>query len=158
MKGLWRSSLSLGLMAFIAGCGSSDSWTKSLPDTIEASGYVTLNTVPVEGASVVFAPVDGKYAATGVTNSSGYFELKAFPSKSGAVPGSYKVGVMQTVQFDDSGKAFDPGEDSEHHDAATASVGWKNALPERYKSPETSGLTASIPEEGTSEIKIELLP
>lgn len=147
-------------LLLLPGCsGGEDEWSKNLPETVPASGVVLLDGEPVEGAAVVFSPVaPAKYPAQALTGSSGEFELKAFPSKEGAVPGSYEVGVTKNVETG-AGKARDPasyGLDAEHAAEAPPPVEYKNILPRQYANPATSGLTVEIPSGGTSELKIEL--
>lgn len=151
--------LSLGLMTF-AGCGGGgDKWTENQPDTVEASGIVTLDGEPVEGATVVFGPVgDGKYPANAITASDGSFSAAAFTSKPGAVPGKYKVAVTKTVEDKDAKiKKFDPGEDSGHvKDDGSDDVMWTNGLPDIYKLPSSTPIEVEVPSDGRSDLKIEL--
>lgn len=164
----WLASLfALSAVAWLAGCSYEDEWTKSLPATVEATGYLTLDGEPVDGASIVFAPADGKtHAAKALSDSSGYFSLDAFPSKEGAVPGDYKILVTKTVETKGgtpppnspaaklSETAMEEGK--AHAQEDTEEVHWINVLPTKYNNPNTSGLKATIPEGGTSELKLEL--
>lgn len=148
------------LLLILAGCSSGkDAWTAALPATVPAGGIVLLDGQPLEGASVVFAPVEpATHAASAVTGSGGKFELKAFPSKAGAVPGSYHVGLQKTVEAG-QGPALDPkelGEDAGHAEKAPRPTLYKNLLPAQYEDALTSGLTVVIPDAGTSDLKIEL--
>src|SRR5436305_14453351 len=86
--------LSVLLSAY--GCGSSG---HNLPKTVPATGVVTLDGKPVDGAQVVLVPAGQEITgASGVTDSSGRFSLRAYPEKDGAIPGEYKVQVSKTVQ------------------------------------------------------------
>ncbi len=145
----------------VTGCfGGGDRWTKDLPETVDASGVVLLNNEPVENASVVFAPIEpGEHAASARTNKRGEFQLKAFPSKDGAVPGSYNVAVSKTVESMMEYEIADPGEDAEHAEEPVQTeegVGWENVLPKQYANPMNSGLEFDIPADGTQSLKIEL--
>ena len=156
--GLWSLVTCVSL---IVGCSRGDKWTKNLPDTVPAEGVVLLDGEPVEGASIVFAPEDPKqYPANALTSRSGRFELQAFPSKTGAVPGSYQIGVSKTVEVDNSkGRRRNWGEDAAHAKEAEESgamVSWQNVLPQQYANPTMSGLTAQIPPEGVEDLKIEI--
>ena len=157
---LIRCAAVSALLLLLAGCSDGeDEWTRELPETVPAGGVVLLDGKPVEGATVVFAPAPpGKYPATAVTSSDGEFELKAFPSKEGAVPGSYQAGVTKNVETG-AGKPKDPsfyGLDAEHAEEAPPPIEYKNVLPQQYADPASSGLTVEIPAGGTSELKIEL--
>jgi hypothetical protein len=126
---------------------------------VPAKGIVLLDGQPLEGASVVFAPVaPGTHAASAVTGSGGKFELKAFPSKAGAVPGSYQVGLQKTVEAG-RGEPLNPkefGVDAGHAEKAPPPTLYKSLVPEQYENAATSGLTAVIPDAGISDLKIEL--
>lgn len=154
--------------SMIMGCsGGEDEWTKNLPETVPVSGIVLLDGQPVEGASIVFAPADGaKYPAKALTDRSGQFEVDAFPSKSGAVPGKYKVMISKTIETTDASLVAAKAPVAADSDAAvegaahaagdTSGVHWVNSLPAKYANPNTSGLTADVPPGGTSDIKFEL--
>ncbi len=154
---------SVASVVFLLGCSGTDKWAERLPETVEARGVVLLDGKPVEGASVVFVPVDPSgHQAYAVTDEDGEFELRAFPAKSGAVPGKYKVTVSKTVETGEE-VAEELGGESETDegpvDRATvkkAKQAWANALPAKYANPKTSGLTAEIPPEGTDSLRIEL--
>lgn len=159
-----RLSILLSLMAaFLAasGCSSGgDKWTEKLPETVSASGIALLDGEPLEGATLVFSPMaPSEHAAKSLTESGGSFSLRAFPSKSGAVPGIYQVAVskMVEVKTDEAEAKVSFGEDEEHAERnSPAGVTWKSAIPSGYESPASSGLTITIPKEGTSSLKIEL--
>jgi hypothetical protein len=145
-------------MLTLSGCGGDD----GLPRTVNASGIVTLDGEPIEGASVVFAEASGTNFAQGLSDENGRFSLDAFESKTGAVPGSYKVTVSKTVTVEKSvnQKAMKAlAEDAEHAasgGAENANVSWVNDLPQKYAGFGTSGLEAVVPEDGTDDLKIEL--
>lgn len=149
--------LALFALPMLPGCSRGDKWTKNLPETVPAKGVVLLDGEPVEGAAVVFAPVSpGKHPAQALTGSGGRFELRAFPSKEGAVPGSYQVAVSRTVESKGSNQAANLGPDAGHAATTGGDSLWKNDLPAKYATPPSSALTAVVPPEGTSDLKIEL--
>ena len=149
----------LGLALLIGCSGGGDEWTEKLPETVPASGVVLLDGQPVEGASIVFSPEPpGEHAASALSGPDGEFELNAFPSKVGAVPGSYQVGISKTVRGAPVEQP-DPesfGEDAQHAAEAPAPTLWHNALPAQYANPVSSGLKQQVPKEGTSSLRIEL--
>lgn len=132
----WASCLSVGMLV-TAGCngGSSDG-----PRTVKASGVVTLDGVPVEKAQVVFIDDSNKYPAYSPTDAQGKFDLRLSETKMGAVPGPYKVQVSKTL--------LESGDGSE--------VSLKYGLPKKYSNFMQSGLTFTVPDAGTSDIKLEL--
>jgi hypothetical protein len=136
--------LAIGMLAAI-GCGSRGS---HLPKTVPASGTVTLDGKPVDGAQVIFVPAgEGATGAFGTTNASGHFSLRSYEEKDGAIPGSYKVQVSKTIQRLDGPKGSLDGGDP---------VRFEYGVPAKYTGAQTSGLTATIPDAGTKDIKLEL--
>jgi hypothetical protein len=128
------------------GCGPS---TGHLPKTVPASGVVTLDGKPVEGAQVVIVPAAaGTTGATAVTDASGHFALRAYPEKDGAIPGEYKVQVSKTVEVKLTGKAgsLDGGDP----------VRFDYGVPGKYTNADKSGLTVTIPDSGNKDIKLTL--
>jgi hypothetical protein len=137
--------LAIAMLASI-GCGSGGS---HLPKTVPASGTVTLDGKPVDGAQVVFVPAgDGATGAFGTTNASGHFSLRSYDEKDGAIPGTYKVQVSKTIQklLDGPKGSLDGGDP----------VRFEYGVPAKYTGAQTSGLTATIPDAGTSDIKLQL--
>lgn len=129
----------LGLVSLI-GCDSGP----KLPATVPAEGVVTLDGTAVADATVVFIADVGTYNATAVTDKDGKFAMKAFDQKNGAVVGSYKVEINKTVL------------ESRGESGGESNVNIKHGLPKKYATFTTSGLTFTIPEGGTKDIKFEL--
>ncbi len=127
-----------------AGCGPDLS---HLPKTVSASGVVTLDGKPVELASVMFIADSGNFHATGNTDSSGRFTLKAFEEKPGAVPGSYKIEVNKTLV----------GNEKEDVTGGETTINLRHGLPAKYATFITSGLKYTIPDSDVSDIKLELV-
>jgi len=134
--------VALGLLAPF-GCSSKGS---NLPKTVPASGVVTLDGKPVDGAQVVLIPAaEGTTGATGVTDSSGRFSLRAYPEKDGAIPGEYKVQVSKTIEVKLKG-SVDGGD----------AVRFDYAVPGKYTTADKSGLKVSIPDTGNRDINLAL--
>jgi hypothetical protein len=134
-----------GLLA-VGGCSKGS----NLPRTVPASGIVTLDGKPVDGAQVVFVPAgDAKTGATGVTNASGKFSLRAYPEKDGAIPGEYQVQVSKTIKVELDGKkgSLDGGDP----------VRFEYGVPAKYTGAKTSGLKVTIPENGIKDINLALM-
>ncbi len=124
----------------IAGCNSGP----PLPATVPAEGSVSLDGAPVSDVTIVFIAEQGNYNASGVTDKNGKFSMKAFDTKNGAVPGSYKVELNKTVVESKDGRK---GE---------SEVNLKYGLPKKYASFVTSGLTITLTEAGNKDIKYDL--
>ncbi len=123
----------------MAGCGSKPA--DGRPTLVPVSGIVLFNNEPSANARVVFSPVAHQYAAAGLTDGNGRFQLQTFDTKDGAVPGAYKIVVSKFEVIDHPDGSFEEN----------------FFLPQRYRDPETSGLTTLVPDSGTDEIKVELV-
>lgn len=140
-----------GLLAMILlpqlGCGSAGA---HLPKTVPASGVVTLDGKPVEGAQVVLLPAN-EGATTGafaISDSSGRFALRAYEEKPGAIPGEYKVQINKTVEVRLSGaKGSVDGGDP---------VRYEHGVPTKYTDAKKSGLTLTVPDKGIKDINLAL--
>ena len=144
LKPIVRLSLFPAVL-LILGCGADNS---NLPPTVLARGVVTLDGKPVEGAQVILIPdPPGTTGAYATTNSGGTFSLHAFEQKDGALPGSYKVQVSKTMQFEGDGPPNPDG---------GKSVRLEFGVPAKYTGIATSGLSLKIPDAGISDIKFEL--
>ncbi len=128
----------------LAGCGPDLS---HLPETVTAEGTLTLDGQPVEGAAVNFVSEVNSYHASAVTDADGKFVLRAFEEKPGAVAGDYRVTVNKTVVAESGG-----GEEEE----AIGEVNVSYGLPKKYAALGTSGLSQTIPADGTTELVVEL--
>ena len=85
-------SAGCSVVLVLAGCGG-----ESGPDLIDVSGVVTLDGEPLPNATVRFVPEesagDNMRAATGETDDDGEYTLEYSLSRSGALPGKYKVAI-----------------------------------------------------------------
>jgi len=142
---LYLNLLTAGMLTG-SGCGSAGG---NLPKTVPASGVVTLDGKPVDGAQVILVPVgEAKTGAFGVTDASGRFSLRAYEEKPGAIPGEYQAQVSKTVQVRlDGPKGSVDGGDP---------VRYEYGVPAKYTGAKTSGLTVSIPDAGNSNIQLTL--
>jgi hypothetical protein len=157
------------LAAFLAlvtvtGCGEGKPF-----DTVAVDGVVTLNGEPVEGATVVFQPATGSgMAASGLTNSSGVFNLTTSVAGDGAMPGNYKISVSKVDSGpveDVSGLSFEEAL-KKSQEAELAKMKKANAkgelpppadlLPAKYKSFDSSGLTYEVKSGQENHVKLEL--
>jgi predicted small lipoprotein YifL len=143
----------VALLASLVGCGGK-SQPANRPATAKVKATVIYKGQPVEGANVVFSPSDaaGKPAA-GRTGADGVAKLTTFEPEDGAVPGNYKVAITKTdapTAAPASAGGSAPSGDA--YTQALAKAGGpkatvaqpKDLLPEKYKSAETSTLTATV--------------
>jgi hypothetical protein len=147
LKSLPNCSLfGIGLLLAV-GCGPD---TSHLPKTVTADGIVTLDGKPVEGAQVVLVTEgENSNGAFGATDASGRFSLRAFEQKEGAIPGSYKVQISKTIV-----KQLSPAE-ATNLDGGEP-LRYDYGVPPKYTGFKTSGLSAVIPDSGTTDLKFEL--
>jgi len=135
-------TLVLGIVALaLSGCGESG------PTLYPASGTVTYNGKPVEGASVTFTPESGPIGV-GTTDAAGKYTIATL-GKPGAVPGENKVSVSKASTVG-AGKQMTP-EDMMKLQKGGATT--KAELPEKYSSPITSGLPpANVTADGAKNV------
>lgn len=84
----------------LVGCGRSQ-----YPETAPVEGTITLNGTPVEGATVTFAPENGR-SSSGRTNKFGKYTLTYKQRIQGAVLGRHQVKITKFVA-DTSKRALD---------------------------------------------------
>jgi len=113
-----------------AGC------TPNFPRTVPVHGKVTLEGEPVRGAEIQFIAA-GLPTATGKIGPDGEYRLGSFQFEDGAVPGTYRV-VVKPVEIS---TPYGPAP--------------MFSIPERYQSPDTSGLEARVGP-GTTELNFNL--
>lgn len=122
-----------------SGCGRSPSG----PETVEATGVVTLKGQPLSGATVAFRPVGAGRSCDAITDDAGHFELQTYladgEAKSGVVPGEYQVTV---IKLDEANLSVDSPP--------------KNLVPTKYSQTRTSGLAENVGKDGPNEFTFEL--
>lgn len=138
--------LSLGF-----GCGGgSDKFKASRPKTVPAAGVLTRKGTPLGGALITFVPqAPNEIAASALTAEDGSFDMQAFPPDPGAVPGKYTAIVVKN-EVDNSGTTA-----ADSHDTPPPKPK-KGLLPEKYGKAETSTILVVLPEEGRTDLKIDI--
>lgn len=107
------------------------------PETYPATGIVTLDGTPVEGADITFIPSSSKSVIGGgsaVTNDDGYYEATIFvdggkSTKLGLPAGEYYVEVVKLEHVDGDASLSKPP---------------RNVLPARYGSVKSSELKVTV--------------
>jgi hypothetical protein len=126
------------------GCGGD----KARLDVYPVSGVVTYKGKPIEGATVMLFGQDDHLRVAGVpvpegtTDASGNFELRTYQPGDGAPAGNYGVSI---TWMEETGPSDDPEQ-----------INRRDRLNNRYASPDSSGLTATVPSEGTQLPPFEL--
>jgi len=142
----WGFSAMIASAALMtSGCGSKSS---KLPDPVPVSGTVTLDGKPLANAVVYFRPEgDTKgNGATGTTDSNGKYELVTRigdTTKTGAIPGNYRVWFSQMVGPDGKPVSVDS-------DTPPADLGAREALPPHLSDATQSQEKAQVGESGGS--------
>ncbi len=110
-------------IACLTGCGDSN------PPVVEVYGTVTYAGQPLRHGKLTFTPVQSGKAirpAVGIIGEDGTYRMAAFPQRTGAQAGEYRVSVLAYT-----GSLLDR---TVHY-----------LVPKRYSNPQTSGLTATVP-------------
>ena len=124
----WLFGVSLVTCVFTAGCN------RSGLNLAYVDGVVTYNGKPVENAGIIFKPDIGPFAM-GTTDAEGKFTLIT-ANNPGALVGEHKVGISKT----ETTATNIPGTRFPRYDV-------KRFIPEKYASPATSELTATVSED-----------
>jgi hypothetical protein len=140
--------LALSALLALPGCGGGDETPANRPKPVPVSGTVLYNQKPVAGATVVFHPDGHSHAATAQTDNAGKYSLRTFAPNDGAVPGEYKVTVGKI-------EAPSGGEEQETQVDAPPTK-QSSLLPERYASPASSDLKASVTQGGDNKFDFDL--
>jgi hypothetical protein len=139
------------VVATSVGCASGDGHPPRVPVEVE----VIYKGAPIEDASVAFSPAGDGLAAYGRTGPGGKALLSTFGDSDGVLPGSYQVGLSK--------RSFVGGTQiPDDYDGPLPHPGYVepkevNELPEKYASPASSGLEATVTEgAGVNTFRFEL--
>lgn len=124
--------IAIVLGTLLAGCGGE-------PKRLPAAGVVTLDGQPVADAGVLFIPTDPGPAATGTTDASGRFRLTC-AGKAGAIAGHYRVAISKQASAGNGDTGPMPAMPAKNLVA-------KWIVPQKYGTPDTSGLEATVSSE-----------
>lgn len=154
-----RDALLFIPFAFLIACVSSGCAKNGakVEGVVPASGVVTMQGTPVDGASVTFYPEGTGQAAAGTTDAQGKFQLTTLNANDGAKPGTYKV-MVSKIQVTGVGANMSQEEQYkylEQHGSPPPNES-KNVLPEQFANVTTTTLTATVSESGPNEFKFEL--
>jgi hypothetical protein len=147
-----------GFILLAVGCSRGDR-----PVIAKASGIVTLDGNPVEGATVTFEPVSGGRPCFGITDMEGRYKITSYEEGDGAPVGDHYVSVIKITGpgasapagTDNSMSLSDiappGGEKGEDPDKGTVYL-----VPRKYINAKSSGLKITVPGGGSSELDLKL--
>ena len=127
---LRQQLLTLAVCSIFFGCGQNGDLI------VPVSGIVTMDGMPVEGASVMLIPEAGR-PATGRTNAQGEFRMTTLSNYDGAIVGRHRVTVSLV-------KLPAKPMDYELADSPQSLTLLEHMVPQRYTDPDTSGLTVDV--------------
>ena len=150
----------------IAGCGGDSGRISTYPVT----GTVTGNGKPIVGAQITFHPEDeeGTRPAFGVTNQDGEFSLTTYDDGDGAIAGQYTVSIeKQAIRKEIDVENLTPGGPQQVGGGdmyAKMMVGNRTEkstvksddIPQKFRSPETSGLKRTVEPSGGNEFNFKV--
>jgi hypothetical protein len=135
----WMVVFPLALVAGTIGCSD------KLPRTVRVEGRITYQGKPVTQGSVTFmptamAPGSSAQPATGSVDPDGNYSLRSYREKDGILPGKYSVSVAAYRSYR---LPMKPGEKLDY------------SIPEKYTSPQTSGLSADVPADAVGPLRFD---
>jgi hypothetical protein len=131
------------LLASASGCSRpKNKWALARPPVYRTTGRVTWNGVPASGAVVVLSSKAHNLAAVGNADADGRFTLTTWDVGDGGVAGEHLVGVEKSEIV------------GHLADGSPIRV---NVMPPKYLNPETSGLKATIVEQGPNELSFDVV-
>jgi hypothetical protein len=157
MRNFMLATCLLLIPVLSTGCNRGDG-----PPLAPASGKVTLDGIPVEGASVSFEPVNGGRPCSGMTNAEGIYQITSVQTNDGAPVGDHYVAIIKITGEGASVPAgTDPSMALSDIPAADSKDGKKEPetiylVPRKYNVAKTSGLKVTVPSGGSSELNFEL--
>jgi len=109
------------------------------PEVAPVKGKVLLDDQPLKTGRVLTTPAAGR-GSNGLIEPDGSFQLSTYGDRDGARIGIHKVAIV-AYEGGGTGPEDDPG---------------KLLVPRQYTSPESSGLTIEVTEDGPNEPVLEL--
>lgn len=151
------------LVAILVGCGGGPAGAKP---TYQVTGKVTSAGAPLAKATVIFVPaVAGKgVVARGLTDAEGNYQLTTYDANDGAAEGDYKVAVQKFAASSapaaaggaDGHGAGVAGSSAPGAHSAKAAQDGGSLIDPKYKSAESSGLTATVKSSGENNFDFPL--
>lgn len=141
-----------------AGCGGSDKPVEPELDLVPVTGVVTLNGQALADAEISFLfdgkPPEGFVASGAKTDSSGKFIVMT-GSKSGTVPGRYKVTISQ-FRMPDGSPVKEDSDSGLDMEMLRQGGQLKQMVPDRYSNPGSTELSAAVADSDKNELEFKL--
>lgn len=131
----WSGWLPGLVILFLLGCGDGG------PKLYPATGTITMDSKPVDGAEVVFASEAG-LLATGTTDANGKFSLQS-AGKPGAPEGTYRVTVTKSISSGPPTTTMTP-EDMAKMATENKMPKVESLLPAKYSVVQSTDLNATV--------------
>lgn len=133
-----------------------------MPKTVTASGIITLDGAPLDGASITLLNENG-VTAIAKSDSNGRFSLRTVVGADmvdGAVPGLHQVGVAKTIS-EGGGAEMKPGENERDMvnrmaGSMTSPAKQKYIVPQQFGSPQSSKLSLDVPTAGSDKLTLDI--
>ncbi len=158
-KTLLNKALMVVALLGISGCSGSAPEIEGREKTFPVTGTVTLDGNPLAGATVTFhGPMVGKggkpgLSAVGTTDADGKFRLTTYEANDGAAAETYQVSITKVEAVETSAS---PEGEYVPPEAKARPAAPKSLVPEKYTSPEKSGLSATVTDGKDNEFTFEL--
>jgi hypothetical protein len=142
----WSRAVLLALLATIPGCGY------RRPSLVVTEALVTLDGEPVPEASVLLVPIGGGRPISGGADQAGRLMFSTYGSRDGVPAGDYKAVVSKLVLTPKATRKIESlraraGNSEEAMDDMLMGLSdddYRNVLPARYASIETTDLAVTI--------------
>jgi hypothetical protein len=154
MKPIVRLAATWGIaLVFVLGCRDDGGLGRRYP----VHGRVTYRSQPLRTGQVTFRPIDTTGPARDATGTiqDGSYTLSTLGGDDGAFPGRYRVAISAKSAEPSKIQPVVPGGAANPFDAIRAARQSKDLIPQKYQSPNTSGLTREVKAE-TNRIDVDL--
>lgn len=144
MYRIWQTVMVAAIIVGIVSCSRSP-YEKLLP----ASGLVTLDGNPLEGATVAYIPIKSnqQQPSYGYTDAKGKYALKTPEGQPGVSPGEYRIVISRMVMED--GSPIPPG-------SQTGAAEGHESIPFPHSDPRATKNVAVVAD-GKAEFNVEIV-
>ena len=142
-----------GIILSMASCSERNPRAEGL---VPVSGTITLDGAPLGQAMISLHRLDDRpiQGGSAVSDANGSFAINMFAKGDGTFPGDYQVTVIKELMTYPISDEEILRREREGLDLPSGTI--QSLIPERYRSPETSGLTLTVPPRGIRTVTLEL--